>query len=153
MKPTKHLFFLFTLAICFSLTAQKTNPNFNEELSKTLNADSYGMKMYTMVLLYSGSNTDTTETRNNAFASHMKNINHLLEIDKLVVSGPVGANESGLRGIFVLNTEDIEEAKKLLAGDEAIQKQYLKAQYLPYYGSAALPMYLETHDKIWKEKP
>ena len=147
--------YVFTLVVLFAiqLTAQKTNPNYNSELAKELDADAYGMKMYTLVLLHSGKNTDTTETRSLAFASYMKNINRLVENEKLVVAGPVGENDSDLRGIFILSTTNLDEAKSLLKNDVAIQQNYLSAQYFPYYGSATLPNYLKAHDLIWKEKP
>lgn len=150
----KHTFYWIAFLLIFAASkAQTRNPIFNENLAKELQADAYGMKMYTLVLLSTGTNQDTTEARNHAFKSHMKNIDALVETGKLILAGPVGKNDAALRGIFILNTTDVGEAKSFLAGDDAIQQAYLSAQYIPYYGSAALATYLPTHDQIWKEKP
>jgi hypothetical protein len=51
-----------------------------------------------------------------------------------------------------LNVTTIEEAKSLLETDPAIKEKLLEAELYRWYGSAALPVYLETHKKIQKEK-
>lgn len=153
MKNIKFAICLLFFSAGIQLTAQVENPNYDEELAKELKADSYGMKSYTLVLLHAGTNLDNTELRDIAFASHMDNINRLLEMGALIISGPVGNNDTTLRGILILKTDNIEGAKELMKKDQAVQKGYLTAQYFPYYGSAALPAYLNKHEKIWKKKP
>ena len=69
------------------------------------------------------------------------------------MAGPFGKNDSGFRGLFIINVPTIAEANKLLETDPAIKANLLKAELYPWYGSAALPEYLEAHDKIWKAKP
>ena len=125
MKVNKIQLFLILALFTTILSAQNQNPNYDAKLAKELGADDYGMKMYTLVLLTTGTNQDQSNLK----------------------------NEGNYRGIFILNTTDVEEAKQFLAADLAIQNKYLKAEYIPYYGSAALSSYLVKHDKIWKLKP
>jgi uncharacterized protein YciI len=143
-------FFLGILLYSVSAPAQTTNPNYNAELAKKLGADAYGMKSYVFVLLKTGTNTSTDEAaRNKAFAGHMQNMKRMQDAGQLVVAGPMGTNDKEYRGIFILNVATVEEAKELLQTDPAIAANYLKAEVLEWYGSAALPKYLEAHDKIW----
>jgi uncharacterized protein YciI len=80
----------------------------------------------------------------------MDNINRLVNINKLVVAGPLVKNEKTYRGIFILNVKTLKEASLLLETDPAIKEKLLAVELYQWYGSAALPAYLETNDKIWK---
>ena len=151
----KNLFFLlpFTL-LTFTAVAQTENPKYDRELAEQMGADAYGMKSFMLVLLRSGSNkTADQQVIDSCFAGHMKNIHRLVEEKKLVVAGPFGKNESSYRGIFILDVASLEEAKDMLQTDSAIREKLLEAEIYPWYGSAALPAYLETADKIWQKKP
>jgi hypothetical protein len=46
----------------------------------------------------------------------------------------------------------LEEAKVLLETDPAIKAELLKPEMFLWYGSAALPMYLQFADKLKKNK-
>lgn len=141
----------FLLSIC-SVAGQKTNPNYDAELAKKLGADDYGMKSYILVILKTGSNTSTDKTaKSKAFAGHMNNMQTMVKNKKLVIAGPIGKNDKTYRGIFILNMNDVEEAKKLLQTDPAIKAKYLEAELYPWYGSAALSEYLNASDKVWKK--
>jgi uncharacterized protein YciI len=83
----------------------------------------------------------------------MSNIKRLVDEGKLIVAGPLGKNENSYRGIFILNLQSIEEAKDLLQTDPAIRENLLDAELYDWYGSAALPKYLEASEKIWKVSP
>lgn len=83
----------------------------------------------------------------------MSNINRLVELGKLIVAGPLGKNDKTYRGIFILNTTDLKEAEEMLQSDPAIKEKLLDAELYNWYGSAALPVYLDVSDKIWKMKP
>ncbi|MCZ4408445.1 hypothetical protein O3Q51_06480 [Cryomorphaceae bacterium 1068] len=48
---------LFSLLLIFDLSAQ--NPNYDADLAKQLGADDYGMKMYSLVILKTGTNQVT----------------------------------------------------------------------------------------------
>jgi uncharacterized protein YciI len=142
--------FIFTCQ-AFAAISQKTNANYDSTLAKKYNADDYGMKKYVLVILKTGSNTtEDKKLKDSLFAGHMDNINRLVKINKLVVAGPLGKNEKTYRGISILDVRTIEEANALLDTDPAIKEKLLAAELYQWYGSAALPAYLETNDKIWK---
>jgi len=132
---------------------QITEKKFDSELAKKLGADDYGMKSYILVILKTGSNTTTDKKFiDSCFAGHMSNMGVMVKAGKLVVAGPIGKNEKSYRGIFILNAKDFEEAKSLLKSDPAVKEGLLDAELYNWYGSAALPLYLESADKIAKQK-
>jgi uncharacterized protein YciI len=131
-----------------------SNPNYDPMLAQKLGGDDYGMKSYVLVILKTGTNQSTDKTLiNNSFRGHMENINHLVKEGKLTVAGPLGKNDHAYRGIFILNVPSFEEAEKLLENDAAIKEGLLDFDLFKWYGSAALPEYLDFSDKIWKVKP
>jgi uncharacterized protein YciI len=149
---------LITIFLLISVTntinAQNENPNYNEALAQELGADAYGMKIYVLAILKTGINQDADpETVQQSFAGHMENINRLVEEDKLIVAGPMMANENQYRGIFILDVSTLEEAEELLQTDPAIQEKLLDVDLFRWYGSAALAQYLEAADQIWQQKP
>ena len=152
MKTVSIVF--FSLMWFSTSIAQNHNPKYNKTLADSLGADAYGMKSYVLVLLKTGTNQTTDETLiNKTFKGHLENINRLANLNKLVVAGPMGANEKNYRGIFILNVKSLDEARTLLETDPAIQEKLLEAELYPWYGSAALPAYLDVHYSIEKEKP
>jgi uncharacterized protein YciI len=144
-------FLLFFALLSFSLFAQKT-VTYNKGLADSLGADQYGMKMYVLVMLKTGSNhIEKKETADSLFAGHMKNIGRLVDEGKLVVAGPLRKNDKAFRGIFILNVKSKEEALPLLQRDPAIREKLLEAEVYEWYGSAALPMYLPYHSTVEKK--
>lgn len=132
-------------------SAQTINPNYDSTLAKTFGPDDYGMKMYVLVILKTGSNTvENKAVRDSLFAGHMQNIGRLVDMGKLIVAGPLGKNDKTYRGIFILNVTTFEEANQLMEADPAIKEKLLEPELYNWYGSAALPDYLKTSDKIWK---
>jgi uncharacterized protein YciI len=130
------------------------NPNYDPVLAQKLGADNYGMKRYMLVILKTGPNQTTDqEFISNCFRGHLDNINRLADEQKLTVAGPLGRNEKNWRGIFILNVTTPEEAEELLLTDPAIKEGLLDFELYNWYGSAALPTYLEFSDKVWKVKP
>ena len=141
---------LFVAALCIGQTTEK---KFDGELAKRLGADDYGMKSYILVILKTGGNTTTDKKFiDSCFAGHMSNMGVMVKAGKLVVAGPIGKNEKSYRGIFILNAKDFAEAKELLKGDPAVKAGLLDAELYNWYGSAALPLYLESADVIAKQK-
>lgn len=152
MKTTFVL--LFFLVSIVTVSAQNTNPNYDEALAKKLGADDYGMKKYVLVILKTGENTTaTSEETSSAFRGHMENINRLVEEKKLIVAGPLGKNDKTYRGIFILDVPTVEEAGELVQTDPAVKAKLLDVELFPWYGSAALAVYLPASDKIWKLQP
>lgn len=142
---------VLTLSCMSKLHAQKINPDYDSTLAKQLNADDYGMKSYILVILKTGSNNvQDKQLRDSLFAEHFANMSAMVEAGKLVVAGPIDKNENNYRGIFILNVTSFEDAQLLLQNDPTIHEKVLEAELYKWYGSAALPVYLDTHDKIQK---
>jgi uncharacterized protein len=142
------------VAVSFPVFGQTGNTDYDPELAKKLGADDYGMKSYILVILKTGSNTTADkELTSKSFAGHMSNMERLAEEGKLIVAGPIGKNEKSYRGIFILDVASLEEANGILQTDPAIKENLLAADLYKWYGSAALPEYLDAARKIWKIKP
>ncbi|WP_291130629.1 YciI family protein [Flavobacterium sp. UBA7682] len=133
--------------------AQETNPEFDEKLAKSLNADDYGMKTYVFCILKTGSNTTATkEEKAKLFEGHMANINKLAAEGKLVVAGPFMKNDRNYRGVFVFNVSTIEEANALVESDPAVKAKIFEAEMTIWYCSAALQQVNQLHNKVAKKK-
>lgn len=137
----------------FTASAQQPNSKYDKKLADSLKADDYGMRMYYLVLLKTGTNTRAGKaTTDSLFRGHMQNIGRLVQQGKLVVAGPMKKNDKNFRGIFILNSASMEEASALMETDPAIHHKLLAAEIYGWYGSAALPMYLPYHEKVEKNK-
>lgn len=151
MRTLPFIILLSSLMLC--ATGQSLNPLYDSTLAKTLGADDYGMKSYILVILKTGSNKiEDRVVLDSLFAGHMANINRMAGNGKLIVAGPMSKNDNQYRGIFILNVTSFEEAVELLQNDPTIKEKVLEAELYKWYGSAALPVYLETHKKIEKIK-
>lgn len=151
MKKITLLALLLSLGLIVNAQDKKINLKYDEALAKQLGADDYGMKMYVLVMLKSGTNITATKAEtDSAFAGHMANIGRLVKLNKLIVAGPLGKNDKNYRGIFILNTKSLDEAKEILATDPAIKANLLDADLFNWYGSAALGEYLKFSEKVGK---
>lgn len=144
-------YFLILLLMGCAGFAGQAQSKFDKALADSLGADPYGMKMYTLVILKTG----TADIKDKAlldslFAGHMKNIQRLATEGKLVVAGPLGKNDKNYRGIFILTVKTEAEARALLETDPTVKAHVLDADIIPWYGSAALPMYLPYDEKVRK---
>jgi uncharacterized protein len=147
----KVIILMLMLLMFNSLNSQNQNPLYNAALADSLGADDYGMKWYVLVILRTGTgNVQNPEERQKLFAGHFENMRNLSEQGKLVLAGPFGQNSNAFRGLFILNTQSEEEARELLQSDPTIREGIFSAELYPWYGSAALFKYLETHKKIEK---
>ena len=143
--------FCLFLALGISSHAQDPNPLYDPELARELGADELGMKNYTLVILKTGPAViEDKALRDSLFAGHFSNMTKMSEEGKLIVAGPLAANEQTYRGIFILNTTDEQEIRNLLGGDPTIASGIFEVELFTWYGSAALPEYLDTHKKIQK---
>lgn len=142
------------VAVATNKDTTVSNPHYDAGLAGKFGADAYGMKKYILVILKTGDNqTKDKAVINRCFKGHLENITRLVEEGKMIVAGPLGKNSRQYRGIFILQVTELEEAEKLLQSDPAIQEDLLDAELYHWYGSAALPEYLEAADKVWKVKP
>ncbi|WP_228443012.1 YciI family protein [Chryseobacterium nematophagum] len=136
-------------------TIDMPKAGFNEELATKLGADKYGMKAYTIVMLTTGSTKIEDKAKmSELMKGHMDNIQKLADEGKIVVAGPfIGQNKENYRGMFIFNTKSKEEAEQWVKTDPSVQAGVFSYDIFPWYGSAALPMYLEHHKEISKENP
>ncbi|HNP47216.1 MAG TPA: hypothetical protein PKK99_01525 [Bacteroidia bacterium] len=143
------------LILCYIISSffvqahAQSNSKFNKALADSLGADEYGMKKYVLVILKTGEVTITDQhVKDSIFAGHMANIVRLAGLGKLTVAGPLEKNDHNYRGIFIFNVATVEEAQSLVQTDPAVISKVLAAEMYPWYGSAALPMYLKYHDEV-----
>jgi uncharacterized protein YciI len=142
--------FLTRLALGQS-SAETVKPKFDAELAKAVGADEHGMKGYVLVILKTGPNkVPAGKERDDMFKGHFANINRLSAEGKLVLAGPFDGVD-GWRGLFIFAVGDIAEAKQYVATDPVIIKGEMIAEYHKYYGSAALMLVREAHDRIAKK--
>jgi uncharacterized protein YciI len=144
----------FCLPFCCALAqAQPAPPKqaFDAELAKAVGADEYGMRGYVLAVLKTGSTPmPAGKERDEMFKGHFANINRLAAEGKLALAGPFdGVN--GWRGLFIFAVTDIEEAKRLTATDPVISRGEMVAEYHKYYGSAALMLVNDGHNKVAKK--
>lgn len=146
--------FLLALPLLFAFPLFAQSPEFDKELATKMGADEYGMKSYVFVMIVSGEYTpESKEEQTKLFQGHQENIRRLAEAGKLVLAGPFYPNDDDYRGLFILDVPTVEEAKELLKTDPAIAADVLAVKLYPWYGSAALPAYLEVHEKIAEKDP
>lgn len=152
MKNTLIVIVLTTIStLAFS---QISSTKYDKALADSLGADEYGMRSYILVILKTGpTKIANKDTLNLLFKGHMDNISRLANEGKLVIAGPFGKNDSQFRGIFILNAKNIEEAKEMVNTDPTIKRGIFDVDFYNWYGSAALPVYLKTHEKIEVKKP
>ena len=136
-------------------TEEKITPGFNQKLADSLGADQYGMKSYVIVMLTAGSvKIDDKTKMGELMKGHMENIGKLAKEGKIVVAGPFSEkNERDYRGMFIFNTKSKDEAESWVKTDPAVSAGVFNYEIFPWYGSAALPLYLKHHDEIAKQTP
>jgi len=145
---------LFLLIVLGSIWSAFGQQSYDSELADSLGADAYGMRMYQLVILKTGTEViEDKERVQKLFRGHLDNIGQLAKEGKLVVAGPLGKNELEYRGIFIFKLDNKEEIQELLKTDPAIEAGIFDVEILDWYGSAALPMYLPYHKQIEKEQP
>ena len=126
--------------------------SYDEALAQRLGADDYGMKRYVLVILKTGPNRMAEgPERDEMFRGHFANMKRLAAEGKLVQAGPLDGVD-GWRGLFVFAVPDIEEARRLAATDPVLVKGEMVAEYHRYYGSAALMLVSEAHERLAKKR-
>jgi uncharacterized protein YciI len=140
------LFFSFTVLL---LSGQDSIPRYDSLLATQLGADERGMKTYVLVILKTGpADIQDQALRDSLFAGHFSNMDRLAAEKKLVVAGPFSTNERQYRGLFLFDVRTPEEASELVKGDPTVTSGIFDIELYQFYGSAALPVYLETAEKI-----
>ena len=144
------------LFLSFAARAQGTGETpkaaYEPELARALGADDNGMRRYVLVILKTGPNKVAAEPeRDEMFKGHFANMNRLAAAGKLAVAGPFDGVD-GWRGLFIFAVADIAEAQALVATDPVIIKGEMIAEYHAYYGSAALMLVRDAHERIAKQR-
>jgi uncharacterized protein YciI len=144
------------LAVSFPTRAQgSTEPArapYEPELARSLGADEHGMKSYVLVILKTGPNkVPAGPERDEMFKGHFANMSRLSAEGKLALAGPFDGVD-GWRGLFIFAVADIDEARKLTATDPVIVKGEMVAEYHKYYGSAALMLVRDAHDRVAQKR-
>jgi uncharacterized protein YciI len=148
------LLLAFSAFVFISSHAQSNNPKYDKELADSLGANENGMKSYVLVILKTGpedKNITDKAIRDSLFRGHFSNMGVMAKAGKLVVAGPIGKNDKTYRGIFILNVATIEEARELTQTDPSVKAGIFDVELFPWFGSAALPMYLYYTDKVEKK--
>ena len=147
----KSLFTILSL-ILFSSAISAQNKEFDQKLADSLGADQYGMNPYYLVILKKGKAEITDKAkRSELMKGHMNNIKKLAKDGKLIVAGPMlEENQNNYSGIFILDAKTKEEAESLVLTDPSVKSGIFDVDIYKWYGSAALPLYLKSHDKLTK---
>ena len=142
---------IVALALFAGAVSAQDNPRFDPKLAQTTGADDHGMRGYVLVILKTGTRVPDGPERTEMFKGHFANMNRLAAEGKLVQAGPLDGVD-GWRGLFVFATPNIEEAKKLVATDPVVMKGEMVPEFHKYYGSAALVLLNDLHEKVSKKK-
>jgi uncharacterized protein YciI len=133
-------------------TAEKPPAGFDESLARSLGADENGMRMYVHVVLKTGPTPVAPgPERDEMFRGHFANIKRLAAEGVLAYAGPFDGVD-GWRGLYIFALSDIEQVKKLVATDPVVARGEMTAEYHKHYGSAALMLVRDAHEKIAKRK-
>ena len=148
----KKIYCCIIACLLLSVAAIAQRPGYDSVLAKKVGADDYGMKQYVLVILTTGpSAIAEKQTVDSLFKGHMANMDLLAKDGRLVVAGPFGKNDLKYRGLFIMNTGSVEDAKAWVATDPAVKAGLLDAVYVKWYGSAALMETNAIHDKVQKK--
>ena len=154
MKSTFRVLAVVAPVLAFSHLAggqappEAVNPKFDAVLAKSVGADEHGMRSYVLVILKTGpKRVPDGKERDEMFKGHFANMKRLAGEGKLALAGPLDGVD-GWRGLFVLAVPDIEAAKTLVATDPVVAKGEMVPEFHKYYGSAALMLVNEAHDRV-----
>lgn len=98
----------------------------------------WAMRTYILALLFRGPNRPADEARvEELFRGHMANSNRMYEAGKLLIAGPF-LDKTDLRGIWIFDSESIDEVKELVAGDPAVANGMFRVEYHPWYSARGI---------------
>lgn len=98
----------------------------------------YQMRAYVLGFLYVGpAKIDDAAKMKELQAGHMANIGKMAEEGKLILAGPF-MDKGDLRGIFLFNTEKLEEAKGWCDSDPAVMAGALRVDLKPWFSAKGI---------------
>jgi uncharacterized protein YciI len=146
-----------TVALCLGACAGAVHaqpapaaakPSYDAALAAAVGADERGMKAYVVVVLKTGPRrVPEGPERNEMFKGHFSNMKRLSADGKLALAGPFDGVD-GWRGLYVFAVNDIEEARQLVATDPVVSQGEMVPEFHKYYGSAALMLVRDLHEKV-----
>ena len=128
-----------------------TSEGYDSLLAAELEADVYGMSKYVFAFLRKGPNRDQDSTEAAAIQrGHLDNMIKWADEGKLVLGGPF-MDDGDFQGIYVFNSNSIEEVEQWIEDDPAIKAGRLIMELHPWYGSATVKMIYDWHKKVQQE--
>jgi uncharacterized protein YciI len=98
----------------------------------------WAMRTYILALLFRGPNPVADPKKSEElFRGHMSNSARMYEAGKLLIAGPF-LDKTDLRGIWIFDSDSIDEVKKLVAGDRAVQEGMFRVEYHPWYSAKGI---------------
>lgn len=126
------MFFVRFVSVAIVLITLVSAAQAQEEDSKPA-GKKYEMKQYWMVFLKRGPNRDQdSATATMLQKGHLENIGRLANEGKILVAGPFG-DDGEVRGIFIMDCRNREEADSLCATDPAVKAGRLAVDIRPWW--------------------
>jgi uncharacterized protein YciI len=100
-----------------------------------------GQANYVFVLITTGPKAaeKSADERKSIFEGHMSNMQRLADEGKLIVAGPFGgARNKNWRGLFIMDTPKVDEAKAWADSDPGVQSGVFSLEFRPMRASIEL---------------
>lgn len=95
--------------------------------------------VYVTLVTGTGGGEKTAEEQQAIFRGHMSNIQRLAEEGKLLIAGPFSKpKDAAWRGLFVMNTRSVEEAKGWVETDPGVMERVFGVELIAMRSTAAL---------------
>jgi uncharacterized protein len=135
--------FLAVLAAAFPAAVQQPP---EAKAAPPAEVGGFEMTTYYVGFLYRGPKwtPEVTDETKRIFEGHMANIGRMAASGKLLVAGPF-SDDGDLRGLYVFKVGSMEEAKKLVETDPAVQSGRLRFELHPWF--AAKNIVVTPHEK------
>lgn len=144
-----------TLALSAALAAHAQDavpPAYDVARAQAWGANEQGLRSYVFVLLKTGPKPMPAGPERDAmFKGHFANMARLAKEGLLVYAGPLDG-QNGLRGLFILATQDLEAARKAVDTDPVIVNGEMVADLHRHFGSAALLGVNDWHPRLIKPR-
>jgi len=98
----------------------------------------YAMRTYVLGFLRTGPNRSSTEQEKDELQrAHLANITRLAKEGKIILAGPF-LSGGDLRGLFLFDTDSVEEAGAWSASDPAVQAGIFRVELHPWYSAKGI---------------
>lgn len=98
----------------------------------------WAMRTYVLALIHRGPYKPATEEEaDGLFHQHLASNRRLHEEGRLILAGPM-RDDGDLRGIFVFDSESVEEVARWCDGDPAIRAGVFRLEIHPWYSAKGI---------------